>query len=396
MAPPKLILHFDVNNTIFIGDTVTGDSLEDSLNAIVCKMAFVRLKGGAGTAAEARAATAVDQLEWMNGHAIDGSAVDPNAVMSTQWDWPAGCVPFDAVKALKKQYSQVFTDKGSPGHCLRAVFKRLQQGLVVPPTDHPVDPRLTSECGQYWLVVPSFFEMLEGLKVTMRHFSVVFRTFGDDGPRVAAALTAYAEGKHPLFAGIPSLAVDVPDEVWTGRYRDDGTYTLTSTSADGVETRAMDETAAVKRIEDRDAAGPSARVVVDDYAFWKANYHAPEAGKPLWIDLADRTHHHIFFDDNIHNSDEDSIVAVRVRDREQAPFTPLSGFRALHLQGVFLVRVPTMLAILDETWFLARINDAETRKAGLQKGGRLLSICRGRPSQLSIGGNKTSPPKPGA
>ena len=187
-----------------------------------------------------------------------------------------------------------------------------------------------------------------------------------------------------------------PAQVWTGRYRDDGTYTLTSTSADGVETRAMDETAAVKRIEDRDAAGPSARVVVDDYAFWKANYHAPEAGKPLWIDLADRTHHHIFFDDNIHNSDEDSIVAVRVRDREQAPFTPLSGFRALHLQGVFLVRVPTMLAILDETWFLARINDAETRKAGLQKGGRLLSICRGRPSQLSIGGNKTSPPKPGA
>ena len=81
MAPVKLILHFDINQTLILEDKAGGDSFEDALNLIVCKSAFVRIKGGGGTAQEAKEATSVDQLEWMNGHPIDGSAVDPNKVV---------------------------------------------------------------------------------------------------------------------------------------------------------------------------------------------------------------------------------------------------------------------------------------------------------------------------
>jgi hypothetical protein len=389
MAPVKLILHFDINQTLILEDKAGGDTFEDALNLIVCKSAFVRIKGGGGTAQEAKEATSVDQLEWMNGHPIDGSAVDPNKVVCTSWDWPPGCVPFHRV-ALLKGVGRAFTEKGNPGHPLRGVYKRLREAMTIPETDTPVDARLTTDCGKFWLVVPSFFEMLAGLTMTLRNFSLVFRTYGSEAAKVVHALNAFAEGKHPFARGVPSLASD-PEDAWTGRYQDDGKYTLTRTA--GVATTALDETAAVKRLEDRDAEGPSAHAVVDDYAWWKANYHAPEAGKPLWIDLADKRCHHVFFDDNIHNSDADSIVAVRVRDRETAPFTPLSGFRALHLQGVFLVRVPTMLAILDDTWFLARLQDAEQKKADLQKGGRLAVICRGRHSALDIKVDATKKPR---
>ena len=41
---PKLILHFDVNETILVGDKARGSTFEDTLNRIIAKSAFVRKK----------------------------------------------------------------------------------------------------------------------------------------------------------------------------------------------------------------------------------------------------------------------------------------------------------------------------------------------------------------
>ena len=38
----KLILHFDVNETIMIGDPAGGDTFEDCLNKMIAKNAFIR------------------------------------------------------------------------------------------------------------------------------------------------------------------------------------------------------------------------------------------------------------------------------------------------------------------------------------------------------------------
>jgi hypothetical protein len=40
LAP--LCLHFDINETILLGDPAGGDSYEDSLNKILAKVAFVK------------------------------------------------------------------------------------------------------------------------------------------------------------------------------------------------------------------------------------------------------------------------------------------------------------------------------------------------------------------
>ena len=41
---PKLVLHFDVNETIMVGDPAGGDTFEDCLNKMIAKNAFVRAR----------------------------------------------------------------------------------------------------------------------------------------------------------------------------------------------------------------------------------------------------------------------------------------------------------------------------------------------------------------
>ena len=60
-------------------------------------------------------------------------------------------------------------------------------------------------------------------------------------------------------------------------------------------------------------------IVTDHYEWWRDNKFNPEAGKPVWITLDDETCHHVFFDDNIKNS-EKSIVALRERRTATDPF----------------------------------------------------------------------------
>ena len=50
-----------------------------------------------------------------------------------------------------------------------------------------------------------------------RDFSVIIRTFGSDGPEVAEAINAWAEGKHPLTAKAPSpyeFSVAAERDIW--------------------------------------------------------------------------------------------------------------------------------------------------------------------------------------
>ena len=54
----------------------------------------------------------------------------------------------------------------------------------------------------------------------------------------------------------------------------------------------------------------------DDYHYWANNGYRPSFGKPLWITESDQNYHHIFFDDNIKNNPDDSIIAVRSRENE--------------------------------------------------------------------------------
>ena len=68
--------------------------------------------------------------------------------------------------------------------------------------------------------------------------------------------------------------------------------------------------------------------------------------------------HHIFFDDNIHNREGDSIVAVRVRESEGDPFVAATGDHTRRLHGAFLRKVPTWQPILNRGWFVDKVLQA--------------------------------------
>jgi hypothetical protein len=112
----------------------------------------------------------------------------------------------------------------------------------------------------------------------------------------------------------------------------------------------------------------------DDYDWWSAHGQAPSAGKPLWLTLdivsADSAARwrHLFFDDNIHDDPDASIVAVRARKSAEAPFTAVSGEATRALHGAVLQRVPTIRPVLEAGWFVEQIAKCEARLDALLEG----------------------------
>jgi len=106
----------------------------------------------------------------------------------------------------------------------------------------------------------------------------------------------------------------------------------------------------------------TASIVQDHYEWWADHGEAPSAGKPFWLTRGGACHH-VFLDDHVRNDDRKSIVAARFRAGPDAPFDALDGPATRALHGVCLVRVPTLLPLRDERWFLKRIADCERRRA---------------------------------
>ena len=57
-----------------------------------------------------------------------------------------------------------------------------------------------------------------------------------------------------------------------------------------------------------------------------------------------------------------TVAAVRVEDKGGI-YKSLSGQEILEMQGLHLIKVPTVAPVLDQDWFLHRIQEAEERLA---------------------------------
>lgn len=365
------MLHFDVNETILLGDAAGGDTFDESLNKIICKSAFVRRTERSEPDGN-RAEDPLSDWQWHDGQTLrvdapaGTEAVDPPPLV-TSWEWPPSTRPFYRVPALKERYAKRFTEPGSPGRIYRPFYEELCAALRV--SSPGIDSRLCHD-GVHHFVMPAFFQTLQRLTAAGRRFTLVIRTFGSDTLDVAAALNAWAEGRHAI-PGHPDLRFE-PSRAWTGRYDSEGHFRLVQAPQPPVSSlqgsaaevgqapgagagsdtgRELQEEDAVEFLE----SGIPVASIHDDYEWWRQHGYAPAAGKPLWLTIEDQDRQHIFFDDNIHNDAADSIVAVRARERPGVPFSPLSGETTRQLQDTFLVRVPTIDPILNPDWFLERI-----------------------------------------
>lgn len=403
-AEPSLCIHFDVNETIMLGDPAGGDSYEDSLHKILAKIAFVRPVPPTA----ARGPGRWSAWTWHDGSPLDPLVRDADApippLLPDAFADPEGCVRFYNVPELKRAFAKSFAAEGSPGAIYAGTLEELRQAMRWP-DGAPRDPRLCSPEG-YHRFLPAFFYTLVELRRRRRPFSVVVRTFGTDLPELIAALDAFAVGAHPLFPGLRAPELTIPPErTWAAFYeraKEDGGVTFTlRPDPGGRQGRAAKlpagapapfatEAAMLAELEgssvsSRNGAASWVRLsaVQDDYNFWKAASYSPSAGKPLWLslhalDAAAAGCRHIFFDDNIHCDAQDSIVAVRARASaaQHVAFTPVSGKGTVALHGAVLRKVPTAMPVRQHGWFLeqialceARIDDLLERDAKGKPGG---------------------------
>lgn len=390
-----LVLHFDINETILIGDGAGGDTVDESLNKIIAKSAFVQIPTD----------YTIDQpmkdivpTHWWDGTPIvqTQSVVTGDASqfhippLYTGWEWPKGTCPY--YRTSFKYKAKTFTNSNVDGAIYRPLYEYLKQKISNLSTKCQTMSSSSSSSSlpkthPFYRMLPSFFSTLVQLQKEQKEYTLCLRTMGSDLEDIASALTDFANGKHPLYPNFqePNLVLS-GNQLYKGRWRDVKNDNDAQTNDDSYDSFVFDlfpykcnkdndndnndnsidtkiasgDDAVLNIIQSLSACG-----IQDDYHHWNKHNYAPWAGKPLWIN----SHHannqqqkkyHLFFDDNIHNDENDSIVAVR--EFVGGKWISLSGAQTIQQQGAHLFRVPTVEAILNDDWFHQQISKVEKKK----------------------------------
>lgn len=335
-----LVVHFDINETVLVGDDAGGDTRQDSLNKILAKSAFVKVNSKTLPGKAMEDSDPVVPTHWWDGSEIQACGDSNNHVVPlyTGWHWPPGCCPYyrTAFKSKAKRFVE------NDGRMYKPLYEELQR-LVAPVSDH-ADMHL----------IPALFDTIQTLHSrSAQNVRFVFRTFGSDLPQVAQAVAAFCKGQHPdhpAFALSPGV-----ERLFRGRWRD-GTYILVDYN-DPNDVVARGDTEILAVLARYTICG-----IQDDYDFWAANGWEPWAGKPVWSGC-ENGDHHVLLDDNIHNTEHDSIASVRRRRKsdDSNEYEFLTGREIQDLQGLHLIRVPTIEPILNRQWFVQQLDQAQAR-----------------------------------
>lgn len=112
-------------------------------------------------------------------------------------------MPSSKVKKQRQAMLQRFTSAGEPGAGLLPVLEAFLAALRLPPGVVGSPEALAAGLeGEQVLIVPAFFDLLVQLKRVSRSFTLVFRTFGEDLPKVVKEHNAFCEGRHPMYPGV--------------------------------------------------------------------------------------------------------------------------------------------------------------------------------------------------
>jgi hypothetical protein len=363
-----LILHFDINETILLGDDAGGDSRHDSVQKMLAKSAFCQLPPH-----DSSSSAWEDTQESLPSHWWDGQEMGSETSLPplyTGWEWPPGCCPY--YRTGYKKFSKRFVEEHH-GRIYKPVLDACEEALAQNSASNHI--------------LPAFFHTLEQLIVNTEtkneSFQIVFRTFGSDIEDIAQVVTEFAQGKHPDYPDVRYPALELSKErLYQGRWKAispiyDEKGSKENPSGFIYELWNTDETKLVASGDDAILQVLSQHSICgirDDYRFWKRNGWDPTAGKPVWIPSYGKTttpndddkkpyDHHLFFDDNIHNLEHDGIACVRRQvSSDGAAYITLDGATMHHeAQGVHLLRVPTIEPVLNPNWYMEQIQLARER-----------------------------------
>lgn len=349
----KLILHFDIRNTILVADSVTQVKVEQALNTFLTGVTWGR-EGDNG-------------WEWLSNTPSLGPPCDGTITYYKHLERQLAQVPDD--RALLRQATGDFTQE-SLGERFRPSFDKHLRRLR---WNHDVPDKMLTMVGcdkcHYHYLLPSFVRLLYKLQADGRDFAIVLRTYGMDARNVLSCLQYIIHGNHPDFDG-HSLPIDVRTNPGWVRRNEDGRVEFGVVKEGSGTPESETERIYNDELQIYDMLSGSRGITgfVDDFVYWQRNSYSHRAGKPFWINLEDDTVQHIFFDDNIRVTADDSIVDVRLATPDGSGFESIDLNRMSEFEDACLVQADLLESIDNVEYFVEKARTCERNYARLTIG----------------------------
>lgn len=402
-------------------DPVQGKGLDHILNDLLTERALGRV-----------VTDAAGEAQWIwNGqpvlHSTDAPATtsDPldvsyGAFLREMYPMTADRATSQRHKQQRKLLRQDFTRPGFAGEGLASAHEALLAQLELSTLTDALSATRTDainaslaaaglDTTDHVFLLPSFLYFVHALHARGTHFSLVFRTFGDDLARIAQEFNCFCEGRHPFFrlaesermdgssgsvdrrihltssSSLPQateVAVAASSPRFGTFFRSEtvtalvmGTFTQPRDTTDdltfytsGSSSSSADTTLDTARLEvhtgiaaihdvlTRQWRAQQATLAIRDfYPFWFAKREDARAGKLLPLNVQQQEPHDrvfaLFFDDNILAHDAHIVDARSVHD--DAPLDFENGTKDTHL-----VRVEPLEAIARRDFFLRKYDAA--------------------------------------
>ena len=261
--PNHWVFHFDINETILIGDEAGGDSVTACLNKIIAKSALVQYTMTPSEETDVDTDTYYSQRhmrQYIPTHWWDGTPLQNttnNQTIRPPTLYPRWTRPIDRPSASDthknssisnsktcpyyhtafKDTSRVFTQVYQHGSCYRSLYHQIIRRLHVRRTDiddhtgidnnnnKELDTEILTDCyhdqedhpiiDPFLCILPAFFHTCQVLHESTKTFistcnsldttntpfkyTLVLRTMGSDLERIMMAMELFAQGQHPQY-----------------------------------------------------------------------------------------------------------------------------------------------------------------------------------------------------
>ncbi|OCT85879.1 uncharacterized protein LOC108714686 [Xenopus laevis] len=316
----KLVLHFDLNNTILVSDASTGQGPRAALNSYLSTVTWGQI-------------SETGEWTWLS-DSVSVTAPCNNAVnYFTQFG-----------------RNTQFTDS-TMGKRFKEIFNCHMQMLEWQGEANTTFTQKEEDGTVYHWILPSFFHLLESLYEQGREFSVILRTFGVDLPLVLPAIHSALMGGHPYFPQLSKVPLKV--DLTPGKIRCSAREVVMTWGSDRISTKEKKES-----IYEYFNTITGIGGIQDHFDWWARNHFSGDGGKPFWIEPNDRDVHHIFIDDNIRLNEDDTIVNCQVFNNPQHR-SKSRKVSTSELYDICLVQNDLLRAIAEKDYFLDCIRVCE-------------------------------------
>ena len=340
----KLIIHFDIRNTVLVADSITNVSMEQALNSFLTGVAWGKCSNDSN-------------WHW---HSFDTSLRPPEADTTTFYKFLEKKLvktPSDrtALRIATGDFTQTDLGKG-----FLPVFQSHLKFLRWKFDDVPKLSMSGQNGKLYHYILPSVYQLIHKLEEDQRDYAIVFRTYGLDAKNVMSSMNVGLSGQHPGFPTPLNLSINLEP----GSVTRDNNNSIIFKIKDGKSPSGTSQYSGDREIFQMLNSSNGITGYKDDFLNWQNNNYHHRNAKPFYVDPYNDDVHHIFFDDNIRTFEHDSIVDVRVFESEGCKSArSLSNTEAAKFEHVCMVQADLLEAIRDTDYYVKSVTECERNYA---------------------------------